>query len=503
MILKFFPIFLLLTFSTCPAQDKNYIGGVNGNDTIAQIDSLKITMEEFYLSYEYGPAFVKRERDSKERYLNYMVNEKLMALDGYSRGIDTSKQAIDMLDEFKNDIAAEELFNQDILSRIKIEQSEIDSVISKKNLVLEIRWLYAKDDEGIKSYLNQIKSGISFDSLYYQQFRDSVFQNDRWMKIDRYRLERKNPALAVIIDSLRAREISLPLHTDDGWYIMKLENVTQNLITTESEYERMKQESINSLKKEKMDKLSDQYVNEIMIEHNPIIKRDAFNFLRSYLGNVLLPHEKYTDWNLSEKLSTAIKNLNVSNENEYAQTTLIELNNSKFTIDDFLTWFRNRSLYINLDEKDLKDFSISLENLIWRMVRDRLLSRKAIERGLANTESVVKQSRWWRDKIVSSIVRNEIANSVILDNKETKTNSIVDSSKEQSAIYEEFSVKLLRKILALKKKYEVSINKDLLNEIYISDEDNPRAVNFYFVKQGGLIPRTPYPTINPDWISWE
>ena len=503
MILKFFPIFLLLTFFTSSAQDKTYSEGIKGNNIIAQIDSIKISAQEFYFSYEYGPAFVKRDRDSKERYLDYMINEKLMALDGYSRGIDTSKQTIDMLDEFKNDIASEELFKQDILSRIKIEESEIDSVISKKNLVLEIKWLYAKDDEDVKSYLTQIKSGLTFDSLYSEQFKDSVYRDDRYMKIDRYLLERKNPMLAGVVDSLRVGEVSFPLHTDDGWYIVKLENVTQNLITTESEYERMRQESVNSLKKEKMDKLSDQYVNEIMTEHNPIIKRDAFNFLRSYLGNVSLPHKKYTDWNLSEKLSTAIKNLNVSNENEYAQTTLVELKNGKFTINDFLTWFRNRSLYISLNEKDLKDFSISLENLIWRMVRDRLLAQEAIEKGLANTESVMKQSRWWKDKIVSSIVRNEITNSVILDNKETKVNSNVDSSKEQTGINEEFNAKLLRKILALKKKYKVSINKDLLNEIHVSDEDNPGAVNFYFVKQGGLIPRTPYPTIDSDWINWE
>jgi hypothetical protein len=137
------------------------------------------------------------------------------------------------------------------------------------------------------------------------------------------------------------------------------------------------------------------------------------------------------------------------------------------------------------------------------MVRDRLLSQKAIDRGFANTESVVKQSSWWKDKIVSSIVRNEITNSVILSNTEDKVSINMDSSKESPGINEEFNAKLLRKILALKKKYEVSINKKLLNEIHVSEEDNPRAVNFYFTKQGGLIPRTPYPTIDPDWINWE
>ncbi len=482
------------------AQDKNDPGGINGNIIVAEVDSIKITAGEFYLSYEYGPAFPKKKSDSKLRYLNYMINEKLLALDGYSRGIDTSIQAVEMLSEFRNDLAAEELFKQDILSKIKIKEGGIDTAISKKNFILEIKWINAETDEKMKSYVNQIKSGISFDSLFSRQFNDTVFHDDRYMKIDRYRLERKNALLAALVDSLKPGEISLPVHTNDGWYIFKLENAVQNLISTESDYEKAKQEAVNSLKKDKMDKLSDQYVNEIMIERNPVIKRNAFNFLRSYMGNLLLSEEKYAEWNLSDKLSAAIENLNNSGQQEYAQAALVEFNNGKFTVTDFITWYRNRSLYINLNKNNLKNFSVSLENLIWRMVRDRFLAGKAAERGFFNSESVLKQTKWWKDKIVSSIVRNEITKSILLENKEVDTGN---SGKNSDGIEEEFTAKLLRKILSLKQNHKIKINKELLSEIEVSVENDPRAVDFYIVKEGTLIPRTPYPTIDYDWIKWE
>jgi hypothetical protein len=202
---------------------------LNHDGIVAEVDSLKITAGEFFLSYEYGPAFPKREKNSKERYLNYMINEKLLALDGYSRRIDTTEQALETLNEFRNDLAAEELFKHDILNKVKIEQPEIDSVVGKKNMILEIKWLYAEDDNKIKSYLNRLKSGVSFDSLFHQQINDSVSADDRYMKIDRYRLERKNAALAGIVDSLKAGGISLPVHADDGCYIVKLENAVRNM----------------------------------------------------------------------------------------------------------------------------------------------------------------------------------------------------------------------------------------------------------------------------------
>ena len=62
------------------------------NEIVASVGPINITTDEFYYSYEFGPAFVKREKDSKERYLKYMINEKLLALDGYSRGIDKKEK---------------------------------------------------------------------------------------------------------------------------------------------------------------------------------------------------------------------------------------------------------------------------------------------------------------------------------------------------------------------------------------------------------------------------
>jgi hypothetical protein len=105
---------------------------------------------------------------------------------------------------------------------------------------------------------------------------------------------------------------------------------------------------------------------------------------------------------LSEKLTSAVNNLNNSGEENYTKALLVELNDGKFTIAEFLTWYRSRSHYINLNESDLKSFSVSLENLIWRMVRDRLLAQKAFERGFNNAETVIKQTNWWRDKIIST-----------------------------------------------------------------------------------------------------
>ncbi|MFO7446233.1 MAG: peptidylprolyl isomerase [Ignavibacteriaceae bacterium] len=465
--------------------------------TAASVDSIKITAEEFYLSYEYGPAFVKRKKDSRLNHIDYMINEKLLALDGYSRSIDTVEEISSLISDYKGDLASEELFKNEILPEIKVSDPEIDTIISYKQTELEIKWLFEKDKEKIKILFDALNNGILFDSLFTQQLGDSVFFDERFLKTNRYLLWLKNPILAEIVDSLKIGEASVPIHVEDGWYIVKVINIWQNVVTTESEYQKLRQEAVNAVYKKKMDMLSDQYVNELMLKNNPVIKREAFNIVRSYLGKLYLREDKYEDWQLEQKLSQSLS----ESQGDINNSVLISLTGKNITIKDFLVWFRNRSQYIKFNNSDLKSFSISLEKTIWRMVRDNLLAETATARGYGKSEDVIKQLTWWKDKIISSAVRNEVANSVLLKMNEVSGNESIKTDAE--LLNREFQKKFLHKILSLKQKYKVVINEDIVNAVPVSSENDPRAIEFYTVKKGGLIPRTPYPTINNEWVNWE
>lgn len=496
---KFFAfiiLFCLLSSFNIAQQNTGKIS----SQIMAVIDTIKITAEEFVKSYEFGPAFVKRAKNSKKKYLNYMINEKLLALDGYSRNIDTTERAASMLNEFQADIATEELFKKDILENIQVKDSDIDTIISKKQLEIELKWLYSNSKSEIFDFEKKINSGTSFDSLFNLQINDSVFVNDRSLKTNFYQLEKKNPQLAWIVDSLKANETSVPIHVNDGWYIVKLENIWKNLITTESELEKLRNESIDAVKKSKMDSLSEKYVNKVMETNSPVIVKNTFEILRSYLGEYFIQKNKYKSWTLSEKLKAALEK---ADKKDYNNLKLVELEGGdSFSLKDFLVWFWNRSEYIKFDESNLTDFSFSLKQLIWRMVRDKLLTKIAYDRGFNKTEEFKKQSKWWRDKIVYSSVKNEMKNSVLMNNNEIKIDS-TNSKKINEKLNDEFTKRMLHKILQLKQKYSIKIYEDRLDKIVVSDEADPHAIEVYYAKRGGLIPRTPYPIIDYDWINWE
>jgi len=498
-------IFLILFSNQTFCQDISLKGLDNSkrkDEIVAEIGKLKITAEEFIYSYEFGPAFPKKQKDSKLTHLNYMINEKLLALEGVETGVMDKDYPKDIYKDIESDLAAEEMFKKEIATNVEVKDSEIEKVIDKKQTEYEIRWLYSNYQTTIGKYFKLINSGTSFDSIFSNQLNDSVFLDDRQLKTSLYNIYVKNPAFAQIIDTLKPGVTSNPIHTDDGWYIIKIDNILKSLITNETEYEKLKSESINAITNSKLDILSDEYVKELFVDENPIIKRDVFNVLRSYLGKFILTSEKYSEFDLENKLDLALTNLGLKRGDKYPGLTLVECKSINITLDEFIVWFKIREQNVKFIKDDLARFSKSLEDLVWLMVRDKLITEQAYQKGCNKSDWVVRQSEWWKQKISYSAYRNELANSITLDSEEIK---LVDAkSKSQPEILsEKLSKKILYKILELKKKYKVSINKNVLDDINVSSENDKKAIDMYIVKRGNLVPRPAFPSIDSDWQGWE
>lgn len=474
------------------------------DSVLASVGNIKITTDEFVNGYEYGPSFYKRVKDSKRKYLDHLIREKLLALDGYSRNLDTTESVIEVFDAFRADLATEELFKDEILSKVTYTQTEVDTIAKQKMIDVELQWLYSPSQEEIVNLQDSLRSGVEFQKLFNKQLNDSVAVDDRALKSSRYHLGMKNLDLAKITDILEIGKYSTPIKSNNGWYIILLKNFNYNLVTTESEEARVKNEARQAVIKKKMDELSDKYVNGLLLEQNPVIKRKPFQILRSYLGMYQLSQEKYKEWQLSEKLNEALNEYNNVERKDYSKISLVELRDYNISFEDFLIWYRVRDQYLKFDKRSFAQYSRSLEQMVWRMVRDRILSQAASLKGYYARKVVKDQSKLWMDKILYGTVKDEIINSIIIENKEIKLiNGSTKSISQSEFIENELTKKLFRKINELKKKYLIKINEEILAKIKVSDEENPNAIELYTVKRGGLIPRTPYPTIDNYWARWQ
>jgi len=464
---------------------------------IVKVGNLQVTAKEFLYGYEFGPSFIKQKKNSKKRYLDYLINEKLLAQEGFKNGLESRDIYKKYYSAVKGDLVTDELYKNEILGKVSLSEDEISKGVNKKAISLVIKWLYTKTENDIVNCYTALQKGISFDSLFKKQLSDSVFADQRSMEIDRFNLGKKNPVLASMIDTIKPGVPSMPIHTGDGWYIIKLDNVWKSAITTETENNKNTYDVEAVLKREKADSISDIYVREAFRSIEPVIKKKALLIVRSYIGKTNLDSIKYIAWGLDEKLNRITDSLKALNITDYNSLPLVETKTGVITINSFLQWFQLRSENINLDESSLKAFSVSLENVIWRMLRDETMLKRAYALKLDKAPDVVEQSNWWKDKIMYAIVRDEIGNSIALKGELNLQN------KQNETRTEEFTKKLLHKIIALKQKTKIEINEELLSRIIVSQENDAKAIEVYTSKTGGYFPRQAYPSIDLYWKTWE
>ncbi len=469
-----------------------------GNEVLATVGNKKITVREFMTSYAFGPAFAKRRKHSKSRYLKYMIDEKLLALKGYAEGYADSSRVKNLLSAIEGDLASNQMFYKDIYNKVKITSSELDTAIAEKRVTYQLKWLFAPTKDSLKYYLTGFNKGLSFDSLFDEQIRDSVYKDQRSMTMTKFKISIRNPEMLKIVDSLKVGEVSKPVHGPDGWYIVKLIDIWQNAVTTQTAFEKEEYDAKKALKLQKSDKLSDMYVRTLMLEHNPVIQGRAFDILRSYMGNYVLPKKKFDEWKLNSRMEKELKYFKSLSKAQFGTLPLVQLNDSKITMDDFLHWYRMRDEYLKFDEQSFNHFSSSLEQLIWQMVRDHLLVQRAYERGFQNIPVVKQQVNWWRDKIVYAVVRDKLAHSIGL-NIELPTSVKSKYKDKQQALI----VKIFRELQKLRIKYAVHINENVLKELEVQDSNDPRAIDVYVVKKGGTFPHPAYPSIDYFWQAFE
>lgn len=519
-------ITLFLSFSVINAQNENDFKkfDLDNNNykslVVAKVGTIKITAQEFLTSYEFGPAFLKREKNSLRRYLDFMIYEKLLALDGYSKGLDKSDDVRMMLSDIEGDLAAEEMYKKDIWNNISVSQKEIEEGVKKELVQLELKWIYKPSFEEIKKDYEKILSGTPFDTLFNDQFRMGVKYEDRYLSSTAFSLQKKNPILSAIVDTMKPGSVTPPVKTPDGCYILKFQNEWHNMITTESEMEKLKYEVDRAILKEKADSASDKYVQSLMMKENPVIKREAFNIIKAYLINKFLPPEKYKEWNPEKNILKDYPDFDPSDITPYEKLILVEKKDQSLTIRDFMKWYTTREPYINFNKSSHQAFFMFLQNIVWRMVRDNVLTRLAFSHGFRKSGDVILQKKWWKDKLVYSKMKLDIASSIKIDEDKVKEfyssylhrykdekgnpkpyDEVKDEVKRDLYSYE-YVKKVVNRVLGLKEKIPVNINEDVLNKLPVTDKEDPGAIDVYSVKNGGTFMRQAYPVIDYEWQYW-
>jgi hypothetical protein len=486
---------------------------------VADVGPWSISGTEFKLSYEFGPAFVKREKDSKLRCLNFMVYEKLLALDAQRKGFDQWPDVKRQVSEIEADLATEELYQEDVLKHVRITDRQVALGVALDRVECSIRWIYAARAEEMDEQLRKMKSGVPFDLLYETQLKEGRQAADRSMTTTRFKLGLKNPFLAQIVDTLAWGTVSLPVHGPDGWYLLKKDDLNEIAILTESDFGKISTDVRRALRQHIGDSLSDSYIRSLVESRRPVIIRGAFNALVAHLAKIYLDTAHYNEWKLQERKG-ARELADVGDLRSIASDTLVTMTKGSFSLNDFLEWFRMREPYVALEKGTPVSFFHSAEEMVWRMVRDRLLTQRAFARGFQKKVAVKRQVEWWKGKMLFTANKQSLGDSIVdslptlrryydehqrnFADAQGHIKSFEDAKEDVWREYyaQELTRRMLHEVLRLKQKYGVRIDEAALDRIPVDNENDPKSIDVYPVKNGGIYPHAAFPSIDYDWQSW-
>lgn len=492
----------------------------NFTRVVATIGDRAVTAQEFLLSYEFGPAFPKRGKDSRERYLDFMVNEKLLALDAYARGLQSSPTVKRSLQELEGDMATEELYREDVLGKVSISDQEMTEGVRQARIHYSVQWLFTPGEQELRALERELAAHVPFDSLYMRQFQGQVKREDRSMETTLFKLKRASPLLAAVADTLAPGALSGPVRGPDGYYIMRVASGWKDAILSQSAEEKLFHDVRDALTQAKSDSLSDRYVRQMMLRSDPVIVRRTFDMLRAYMGTVLLQPDRRREWDLGKRFRDEGDSVDYSRIDGYGEETLVTLKGGKIPLREFLSWYRDRDTYIRLNTTSQPAFFTSMEDLVWHMVRDRLLVERALKRGLQEKEVVKRQLKWWEDKILFGMEKNSLGATIPLtdsayaayygehtrDYRDDKgiDQPLVRVKEQVRKDYYTFELKkrMLHMLIALKRKYPVRIHGEVLKSVPVDQENQPKAIDVYVAKKGGTFPHPAFPTIDYEWQSW-
>lgn len=493
-------------------------GKVPDSVIVARVGRFTITARDLLDSYEFGPSFVKRTEQPLRAHLEYMIYERQLALEAERLRYDTTGFVHDRVAALEEDLTVDELYKDRILTQVHLSNDEVEAGVRKAKMNIRLRWIFSPTLADAKNVSARIKSGTPFDTLFVHQRGHPAGSDERSLETTMLDLETNNPDLAKNIAALHVKQPSVAIQGSDGFYIVMIDQIWQNPLTTETEYAALKDHAIKTLTSAKADALAGEFVKEKMKSVNPVIKAEGFNIVRAYMAEKGLSHDTRVKWDIPSTFMTEAGPLPISSSGEFLNRPLVTFGSQMLTVRDYLRWFDIRQF--QLKTSSLAAFNSSVKRTVWRMVQDKLLSQEAYSLGLNRRSPVQLEKRKWEAKLLYLAGRSYVSRTVALSDslarkeynahtqrfrdasgKVKSFESVKDQLKLDLYSAEE-SKALLRTLQRLQKEYPATINEEAVRSLSATVAKETSPIDVIFYKPGGTFPRVAFPSIDERWKSF-
>jgi len=493
------------------------IGACNKNEEkdviLARIGDEVITVKDFRNNYETGFPHLKKKPDPKRSYLEYMIKEKLLSIQGYKKGFDNTETVKKYEKELLNELLVEEVFTKEVGSKIKITSEQVKNAITKSKASWKMRYWFEPNIKGANAvYTAMREEGFTevVDKILQQNPEIPIKPKDLVTQYMTY-FDAPEDVFEAVKD-LPVGDISEPVFVHGMYYIFQIIDIKRDMITDfdyKNSYEKYRQ----ILYYRQLKKDAGKYITKLMQPKDLKFKSEAFNTVCN----------AFVEWKKSDKLQemdfkTAVIQADVPSSELYKMKRT--LNNPVLTVDSeewLIKDILNRNIWgsIKVNIEDKKTIRPKIADAFALEVRNKYLLEKAEELNLAEEPRVQKELKSWKNKWVYKETRKFYTKNINVNDEDVKNYLLEvykDSIKtaDNDTIYQKkflmakrhlvidsIRMELTKKTDSLRQIIPVWINETVLDTIKTVETEKTHLIDLQVYKRSSN--RMAVPIVDPAW----
>lgn len=406
----FLVLLLHFVFNAVCTQEKE----VDGNTPVARIGNEVITAEEFRRRFEMTVWPGKHQRGYlntvKQRFLYGMIAEKLLAMEARETGFEIHPEIQRQIDRLERMLIRDRLYRDMVQRKVHEAEPEFRQVVERAYTDLRISFLYSDSPEDIYTAWKKTQEGNSLEEL---ESPDAL----TYVRDYHVRWDQTYPALIETLDTLDVNEISEPVETSVGWYIVQIDE---------------KQRNDGKIKNDLLERLKT--YEEYLMRHSYEI-RDA-----EFIESLIAEYGLQVDAMLFDTLSAAIENMLINQygdelygyaeimfvrdeidelkrlTHEYLDAEFIHTDNQRWTLDAFVNDMYSRKIEFTGDP----DMTLNrrVRNTVNDQILDYLITKKAYDLDLHEHPDVRAELDRWERHYIAESYKQHLTTDVRVDELE-------------------------------------------------------------------------------------
>ena len=363
------------------------------NKTLAAVGNKNINLSGFEKRYEnyLFATSIKDNIEVREAILNNMINEILLKDYDNNSHIYNNPEFQKELSWTKNQVILAFLKDREIYAKITATEDEARVAFQRMNKKIAARHLFSETKEEADNLYELLKMGVDFDSLAAKVFTDSTLKKSggflgyfTWGDMD--------SAFEDAAFSMKIGEISKPVKTEYGYSIIKVDDIIENPVITEYQFQQKKSQIEKAIRINKMKPAEKKYISDLVNTNKIKFNEDLLqNIFSNYKG---LQNNKNEQASFSNSIGARFKDI------------VYKYPDIKSKLNELPGDYKER---IN-SVKDLK-------SVIEGFIKQDELIKRAYQKGYDKNEEVIEKTRKMEDNLFFKFKKDEVfGKAVVSDN---------------------------------------------------------------------------------------